>query len=113
MLHTQVAAEQRINAYPYGSFLTPFSAADEVAAKPELTPGLQCLGLVPSTEVRREWLIGATQVMVAEPDNPRAQVALSAFVKGLHEEGRVLQIEARALDAHVRVGPLVRGSALP
>ncbi len=105
----EVGAEDHIKAYKYGSELVPFTDADEALLKMDWKKGMQVLAFVSKDKVGREHFLGSTDIVIAEPDNPEAAVAVSALVRAM------IQRQVVALTKYVKranASPLL-GALIP
>ncbi|PRP79754.1 hypothetical protein PROFUN_12616 [Planoprotostelium fungivorum] len=85
----QVPAEERIKGYKYGKTLVPFAKVDESTMKYEADSCLKVIGFTSSKNVPRYHFISTAEQMIANPEDPVAQKALSAIIHALVETDSV------------------------
>ncbi|KAJ3127586.1 X-ray repair cross-complementing protein 5 [Nowakowskiella sp. JEL0407] len=86
---TTFSVDDLIRGHKYGKTIVPFSKDDEDSLKLRTEKGLSVLAFPKRDQIRREWFMGNTLLMVAEPDNTTAAKKFSIFLRGLQESGCV------------------------
>ncbi|KAH9259684.1 hypothetical protein BASA81_002106 [Batrachochytrium salamandrivorans] len=86
----ELDVEERSRAFRYGKDLLPMFPADEEQMKLKDTAScLKVIGIIPASELTRQYMISATNCIVADPGSANSQQGFSAFVIGLRELGKV------------------------
>ena len=83
----EVEEDERVKSYLYGKERIPFNQDDEFRLNYKSGDRhFECLGVVAADKVKRHEFMGNTQVVLANPDSPTSQYALSAFIRACHEK---------------------------
>jgi len=83
---TEVEMENVVKGYRYGKSLIPISDADEQAMKMEAPRCLSLLGFTRAESIRQHQIVGSSvQIIVPDPADEHAGVAMSAFIRALYE----------------------------
>lgn len=86
----ELSVEERSRAFRYGKDLLPMFPADEEQMQlKDTTSCLKVIGIIPASELTRQYMISATNCIVADPGSANSQQGFSAFVTGLRELGKV------------------------
>ncbi|KAJ4830539.1 hypothetical protein Tsubulata_032098 [Turnera subulata] len=84
-----VPPEQRIKGYRYGPQVVPISSAewDTVKFKPE--KGVKLLGFTDASNIMRHYYMNDVNIFIAEPNNQKATIAVSALARAMKEMNKV------------------------
>jgi len=86
----EVGSEDRIRGYKYGTSLVPWpETSDPDLLKFKTTKSIKVLGFCKKTKVPRYEMMSSVDLIVAEPGNESAGLALSALIHGLAELDQV------------------------
>eukprot|EP00455_Lapot_gusevi_P048048 TRINITY_DN6592_c0_g2_i3.p1 TRINITY_DN6592_c0_g2~~TRINITY_DN6592_c0_g2_i3.p1 ORF type:complete len:729 (-),score=150.15 TRINITY_DN6592_c0_g2_i3:21-2207(-) len=86
---TEVLEDDRIRAYDYGKEKIPLAEYDLLEIKKSNETCCKVLGFVKASEIPRHFCMGGTEIIVAEPGNNQAAIALSSLVHACFEKDRV------------------------
>ena len=80
----EVEKEELIRGYKYGTSYVP--VPEDNFPRLETKKGIDITGFIHSEQFRREWAMGETQYVWADPSSPVQQVAMSSIVKAMTKE---------------------------
>ncbi|KAL5564347.1 hypothetical protein UlMin_027511 [Ulmus minor] len=84
-----VPPDQRIKGYRYGPQVVPISSADWDAVKFKPEKSVKLLGFTDAGNIMRHYYIKDVNIVIAEPGNQRAILAVSALTRAMKEANKV------------------------
>ncbi|XP_017243554.1 ATP-dependent DNA helicase 2 subunit KU80 isoform X2 [Daucus carota subsp. sativus] len=103
-----VPPEQRIKGYRYGPQVVPISSAEWEAVKFKPEKGVKLLGFTDASNIMRHYYMKDVNVVIAQPGNMKAALAVSALARGMKEMNKVAIVRCvwRQGQANVVIGVL-------
>jgi len=86
----QVQQDKTVKAYKYGKNYVPFNIVNEKALKYKSEKGITVLGFTDEKNIPRQSFMSEAYMVIAKPDDPFAQIALSSFIRALSELQKVI-----------------------
>ncbi|KAK1394041.1 ATP-dependent DNA helicase 2 subunit KU80 [Heracleum sosnowskyi] len=84
-----VPPEQRIKGYRYGPQVVPISSAEWEAVKFKPEKGVKLLGFTDASNIMRHYYMKDVNIVIAEPGNTKAALAVSALARAMKEMNKV------------------------
>ncbi|XP_057807404.1 ATP-dependent DNA helicase 2 subunit KU80 isoform X2 [Salvia miltiorrhiza] len=84
-----VPPEQRIKGYSYGPQVVPISSAEWDAVKFKPEKGVRLLGFTDASNIMRHYYMKDVNLLIAEPGNMKAVLAISALARAMKEMNKV------------------------
>ncbi|KAL8142208.1 hypothetical protein V2J09_015240 [Rumex salicifolius] len=84
-----VPPEQRIKGFRYGPQVVPISSAELEAVKFKPEKGVKLLGFTDASNILRHYYMKDVNIVLAEPGNKNAGVAISALARAMKEMNKV------------------------
>ncbi|XP_019189359.1 PREDICTED: ATP-dependent DNA helicase 2 subunit KU80 [Ipomoea nil] len=104
----QVPPEQRIKGYRYGPQVVPISSAEWEAVKFKPEKGVKLLGFTDASNIMRHYYMKDANVFIADPENSKAILAVSALARAMKDMNRVAIVRCvwRQGQGNVTIGVL-------
>jgi len=103
-----IPPEQRIKGFNYGPQVVPISMAEQETLKFKPEKGVKLLGFTDASSIPRHSYMKDTSILIAEPGNTKAILAVSAVARAMEETKKVaiLRCVWRERQANVILGVL-------
>ncbi|XP_031113355.1 ATP-dependent DNA helicase 2 subunit KU80 [Ipomoea triloba] len=104
----EVPPEQRIKGYRYGPQVVPISSAEWEAVKFKPEKGVKLLGFSDASNIMRHYYMKDANVFIADPENSKAILAVSALARAMKDMNRVAIVRCvwRQGQGNVTIGVL-------
>ncbi|KAG1699456.1 hypothetical protein DVH05_012869 [Phytophthora capsici] len=86
----EVAPDERVKAYRYGSEKVPFASADVEFFKFQAEKSLKVLGFLDRSQLNHSKFVSGTDIFVAEPAKPHAATCFAALIDAMVELDQVI-----------------------
>ncbi|CAI5476150.1 unnamed protein product [Closterium sp. Yama58-4] len=84
-----VGLDELVRAYKYGPQVIPVSEYDRMANRFHAEKGIQIIGFTMRDQIPRHYFIKDTAILLPEPSNTKAALALSALAQAMEASGKV------------------------